>query len=244
MKDQEFKDLWKSLEEDMGMPISGGAFDTQKFINSRSSTVKKRIQKNLHIDLSLKLVSFAILFLNIAFYHETINVLYVCFAGLVFLSIMSFIEYKTLHQFNRISDPGTNTRDNLSEALIFLQRKSTLIGIVTASTQVFIFIPGLLTYYFLVYGHLKPISGEIFFVFSTLCFIGIVMSYITNTSQIKYHIKHLTICVSDLNDSVLQMAYSTIEKDRKRDGTMKILTALLLIFGSILFLAVLKSIMG
>lgn len=243
MKDQEFKDLWQSLEEYPGMPISK-TFDAQRFINSRSSTVKDKIRKHLYKDLIIKSVSFIVILLNMAFYKDIVNVLYVCFALLGFLAIMSFIEYRTLQEFNRISDPGTNTRDNLSKVLVFLQRKSTLIGIVTSASQVLIFIPGLLAYFFLTYGQLKPMTGMSFFVFSTLCLIGIITAYSTVLSQIRYHIKHLTICLSDLNDNILQMAYATIEKDRKRDGTIKMLVGLLLIFGFVLLIAVLKSIMG
>ncbi len=50
--------------------------------------------------------------------------------------------------------------------------------------------------------------------------------------------------MSDLNDNALQFAYSTIEKDRKRDQKLKMLTGLLLIFGFVLIIAVLKSITG
>jgi len=243
MKDQEFKEIWRSLEESPGMQLDA-AFDAENFIKSRSITVKDRIRKIMDKDMIIKLVSCVVLLMDIAFYHNTINVLYVCFAALTFLAIMSFIEYKTLQQFKKIADPGLSTRDNLSEILIFLQRKSNILGILTASSQVLIFVPGLLAYFFLTYGQLKPMTGMSFFVFTTLCLIGTIMSYIATMSQIKYHIKHLTICMSDLNDDVLQMAYSTIEKDRKRDRTMKMLIGLLLIFGFLILIAVLKSIMG
>jgi len=243
MKDKEFKDIWRSLEENPGFPI-GGVFDAEKYIISRSNTVKDKIRKTLQIDIFLKLVGGIILLLDIAFYIDTINVLYVCFAGLVFLGIMLFLEYKTLQQFNLIADPGSSTRDNLSQILIFLQRKSNIIGILIASSQVLIFVPGLLAYFYLTYGQLKPMTGMSFFVFSTLCLIGTVMSYSRIISQIKYFIKHITICLSDLNDDVLQLAYSSIEKERKQDNTMKLVIGLLLIFAFVTLIAVLKSITG
>jgi len=243
MKDQEFKDIWRSLEEYPGMPISAD-FSAENFIKSRSFTVKDRIRKIMEKDMIIKLVSFFVILLDIAFYYNTTNVLYVCFALMIFLAIMSYIEYQTLQQFKKIADPGLSTRDNLTEILIFLQRKSNILGILTASSQVLIFVPGLLAYFFLTLGQLKPMTGMSFFVFTTLCLIGTIMSYTSNLSQIKYHIKHLTICMSDLNDNALQITYSTIEKDRKRDQTMKMLIALLMIFGFVLFIALLKSITG
>ncbi len=243
MKDQEFKDIWRSLEENPGVPING-AFDAENFIKSRSITVKDKIRKILQNDMFIKLASGIVILLDIAFYINTINVLYVCFALLIFLAIMLFIEYKTLQQFRRIADPGLNTRDNLSEVLIFLQRKSNILGILTASSQILIFIPGLLAYFFLTYGYLKPMTGMSFFVFTTLCLIGIIISYIRTSSQIKFYIKHITICMSDLNDNILQLAYSAIEKERKQDNTMKIVIGLLLVFAFVAFIAVIKSITG
>jgi len=50
MKDQEFKDIWRSLEENPGMPI-GNAFNAEQFISSRSNTVKDKIRKTLQNDL-------------------------------------------------------------------------------------------------------------------------------------------------------------------------------------------------
>jgi len=243
MKDQEFKDIWRSLEENPGVPI-GGAFNAESFIKSRSITVKDKIRQLLQYDMLFKLIGGIILLLDIAFYNDTIDVLYVCFAGLFFLAIMSFIEYKFLLQLNRIADPGSSTRDNLSELLIFLQRKSNILGILTASSQMLIFVPGLLAYFFLTLGQLRPMTGMSFFVFSTLCLIGMIMSYSRTVSQIKYHIKHITVCMSDLNDNILQMAYSSIEKERKQDSTMKMVIGLLLVFAFVVFIAVLKSLTG
>jgi hypothetical protein len=50
--------------------------------------------------------------------------------------------------------------------------------------------------------------------------------------------------MSDLNDNILQIAYSSVEKDRKHDNTMKIITAILLTLAFVVFIAVLKSITG
>jgi len=243
MKDQEFKDIWSSLEEYPGVTV-GGKFDAEYFIQSRSITVKDKIKKILKNDMLFKLAGGIVLLLDISFYVNNADVLYVCFAGLIFLAIMSFIEYKTLQNFKRIADPGSSTRDNLSELLIFLQRKSNILGILTASSQVLIFVPGLLAYFYFTYGQLRPMTGMSFFVFSTLCLIGTIMSYSRTISQIKYHIKHITVCMSDLNDNILQLAYSSIEKERKQDNTMKMVIGLLLIFAFVAFIVVLKSITG
>ena len=83
-----------------------------------------------------------------------------------------------------------------------------------------------------------------FFVFSTLALIGAVMTYLRINAQVKYLIKHITICMSDLNDNILQLAYSTIEKERKHDNTMKIVVGLLVILAFTIFAITIKRITG
>lgn len=241
MKDQEFKNIWRSLEEYPGMPITE-KFDKEQFKNFRSITIKEKIRKILQNDLIIKLCCGIVILLDIALYFDTINVLSVCFALAIFLVIMSFVEYKTLQQFNRIADPGVSTRDNFSDILIFLKRKSNILGILTASSQILIFVSGLLLYFFLAHGQIEPMTGMSFFVFTVLCLIGTVMSYARTNSQIKFYVKHITICISELNDNILQMAYSSIEKERKQDYAIKIMLALLLIFAFVILIAVIKSI--
>ena len=243
MKDQEFKDIWRSLEENPGVPITG-KFDAEQFKRSRSSTIKDQIRKIMHVDLWIKLVSIIIILLDIAFYINITDVLYVCIALLFLIGILALLEYKALQQFNRISDPSLNTRDNLSEILIFLQRKSNLLGILSGSTMLLGYFPAIFAYFFIAYGFLKPMTGMSFFVFSTFALIGAIMAYSRVSAQIKFFIKHITICMSDLNDNILQMAYSSIEKERKKDDTLKIVVGLLLVFAFTIFAIVIKKITG
>ena len=243
MKDEDLRNIWNSLDDYPGVPITG-KFSAEQFIKSRSATVKNKIRKILHNDLLIKLAGGIFLLLDIAFYFDVPKVLYVCAGTLIFLLIMTALEFMTLKQFNSISNPEQSMSNNLSGTMIFLQRKSNILGILSASSQVLIFVPGLLLYYFLIYGQLRPMTGMSFFVFFTLCLIGTITSYSRTISQIKHHVKHFTIYLSDLNDNVLQMAYFTIEKDRKRDNTIKTLIGMLLIFAFVVLIAVLKSIMG
>ena len=242
MKDEDLRNIWNSLDDYPGVPITG-KFSAEQFIKSRSDTVKNRIRKILFNDLLLKLVGGIFLLLDLTFYFDVPEVLNVCAGTLIFLLVMATLEFLTLKRFNSISNPEQSMSNNLSGTMIFLQRKSNIFGILTASSQVLIFVPGLLLYFFLIYGQLKPLTGMSFFVFSTLCLIGTIMFYIRTMSQIKYYVKHFTIYMSDLNDNVLQTAYSTIEKDRKRDNTIKTLTGMLLIFAFVVLIVLLKSIM-
>ena len=81
------------------------------------------------------------------------------------------------------------------------------------------------------------------FVFSFICFTGMLFGYLIDMKQVSYHIKHIKVCLSDLNDNALAIASETIELKRKRDVTVLVLIQVLLIFGLIVTVAILKGIM-
>jgi len=243
MKDEQLKNIWNMIEDKSGIfefPI----MTKEQFIIGRSGSIQDKLRRMLQNDLILKMISGIALVLNFLFYWGTPDVLYVCLAGGLFLVFMTSIEWKTLQGFNRISDPGLPTRDALSNVLIYLKRKSNLYELTIAASQILIFVPGLLIYFYLVYGQVKPITGLSFFVFSTLALIGTIMAFVRVKAQIKFYIKHISLCLSDLNENAIGFAFQRIESQRKQDHLIKMLVYLLLTFGFVAFLAVLKSIVG
>ena len=145
------------------------------------------------------------------------------------------------NKFNRLADPGKDAKQNLTSLLTYLKRDFNVPVILYASTQVFVFIPGLLTYFFLAYGEVKYLTPLSYFVFSFLCLTGVVMSIIITLTQMKYHKKHIWICLSDLNDNALAMASENIQLRRKKDTLIIILTGLGIILGFVVVLAILHS---
>jgi hypothetical protein len=243
MKDEQLKNIWNMINDKSGILdyIPGS---TEQLISQRSESIQDKIRGMLQNDLILKVISGIAFILNLVFYHNNLEVVYVCIAGVLFLAIMTTIEWKTLQGFNKIADPGLATRDNLSNILVYLRRKANLYQITIASSQVLIFVPGVLLYFYLVYGQVKPMTGEAFVVFTLICLIGTIAFYLKTKSQIKFHIKHLTVSLTDLNEDSLGMAYDMIESQRKQDASIKMLTYFLLGFGFVILIVILKSITG
>lgn len=243
MKDEQLKNIWNMIEDKSGI-LEFPNMTKEQFIVNRSGSIQDKLRRMLQNDLILKMISGIALVLNFLFYWGTPDVLYVCLAGGLFLAFMTSIEWKTLQGFNRISDPGLPTRDALSNVLIYLKRKSNLYELTIAASQILIFVPGLLIYFYLVYGQVKPITGLSFFVFSTLVLIGTIMAFVRVKAQIKFYIKHISLCLSDLNENAIGFAFQRIESQRKQDHLIKMLVYLLLTIGFVAFIAVLKSIVG
>jgi hypothetical protein len=243
MKDEQLKNIWNMINDKSGILdyIPGS---TEQLISQRSGSIQDKIRSMLQNDLILKVISGIALSLNLVFYFNNLEVVYVCIAGVLFLAIMTAIEWKTLKDFNRIADPGLATKNNLSNVLIYLRRKANLYKTTIASSQVLIFVPGLLLYFYLVYGQVKPLTGEAFIVFTVLVLIGTFSSFHRIGTQIKYHIKHLMVCLSDLNDNALGFAIETIENQRKQDQKVQILVYILSTLGFLVLIFIMKAITG
>ena len=243
MKDDELKNIWNMINDDT-LGFDALHMTKDQIISNRSGSVQNKLRAMLQNDLILKSVSGIALLMNLIFYWGTFDVMLICLGGILFHAIITTIEWKTLQGFDRISDPGLPTREALSNILIFLKRKTNIYEICIAASQVLIFVPGLLVYFYLVYGRVKPMTGESFMVYTVLVLLGTFFSYSRIRAQIKFHIKSLHISLSDLNENSLQYAYNAIDNKRKQDNLMKLFVYFLAIIGFIALIFILKSAVG
>jgi hypothetical protein len=243
MKDDELKNIWNMINDDT-LGFEALHMTKDQIISNRSGSVQNKLRAMLQNDLILKLVSGIALLLNLVFYWGTSDVILICFGCILFLGIITSIQWKTLQAFDRISNPGLSTRESLSNILIFIKRKANIYEICLAASQVLVYVPGLLIYFYLVYGQVKPMTGMSFAVFTTLALIGTFSAYARIRAQIKFHIQYLHISLSDLNENSLQYAFNAIDNKRKQDNLLKTLVYILAFVGFIAIMVVLKSALG
>lgn len=240
MSDKNLKDLWNSADEFAG---ASGYEDTsiQKFISSRSSSIVEKIRKLLHMDIGIKLIVSLILLIDaFSFFNTQPVVSYVCFALLFVLSFLLIFNFRILEDFSRIADYGQTTRKKLSNILVFLKSRFFTALLSISSTYFFVFIAGMLMYFNFTYGYLRRLDNMDISVFSTICMIGIVMNYATYSNLVKYQIRHLNLCLSDLNENSIELVSQNIEEQQKKDRIIKILITFVLVLGLLVFIALVK----
>ena len=84
------------------------------------------------------------------------------------LLLMFIVGIRAYQRFNKLTDPGKDAKQNLTSLLTYLKRQFSIPVILYASTHAFVFIPGLLTYFYLAYGKVKYLTPLSYFVFSFL----------------------------------------------------------------------------
>ena len=241
MSDKSLKDMWNSADEFAG---ASGYEDTsiQKFISSQSSSIAEKIRKLLQMDIGIKLIVALMLLIDaFSFFNIQPVVSYVCFGLLFVLSFLLIFNFRILEDFSRLADYGQTTRKKLSNILIFLKSRFFTALLSISSTYFFGFIAGVLLYFYFTYGYLRRLDNMDIGVFSTICLIGIVMNYATYSNLVKYQIRHLKLCLSDLNENSMELVTQNIEEQQKKDRIIKVLITAVLILGLLVFIALLKK---
>ena len=241
MNDKNLKDMWNKAEDLMG--ASGYESESiERFVSGRSNSTAQKVKNMVFIDIAVKSVVLLILVIDIFLYIGTPNVIAVCFAATVLLVSLILFQFKMLNRFSKIADYGQSTRKKLVLMLTYLRSGffSTLLAI--SSSFPFMFISGMLVYFYAEYGYVRTLDNQDIIVFSIFLVFGIVFNFIMNQKQVAYQVKHLEACLSDLNDSSLAMVSTNLELQRKQDTTNKILLMLVLVFGFVLLLVVFKNI--
>jgi hypothetical protein len=243
MNENELKQVWRKVGKEMNSQVYSSA-TLEQFINSRSTSIGAKVKQLLQIDIFIKSALFVSLLFNVYLYFDTPTILSVCLVAILLLAGLTYFESKTMERFNEVTDPSKSAKDNLASMLTFLQSRFETSTLAVASTHLFGFTSGVLIYFYLVYGRVRPLEAMDYFVFGVFYLIGIIFGIAVTKGQVKYHIKHLKACLSDLNENVLSVVSSHIEDQRKQDKVMKILLMLLVAFGFVVLIVVLTKIAG
>lgn len=241
MNDFNLKNGWDNIDEFAGIP-GYGITSIEKFIKGQTLSVFGKIRRMFVRDFIIKSVGGIFILLNLFFYGDNPGVMLVnlVILGLVLLMLMS--EINIFRKFKRAADPGQETKQNLSALLTFLRRHFNVPVILFASTQVFVYVPGVIFYLLLEYGGVEHLTPFSYFVFSFICLISVVMSIVLTYTHLNYYIRHIRICLSDLNDNALAQATENIKLRRNQDTLIIILVGIAVLFGSVIVIALVKSI--
>jgi hypothetical protein len=239
----DLKDGWDNIDELSGIP----GYDiksVEKFIHGRSISIYQKIRSLFIGSFILKSVAFLFIVFNLILYRKYENVIMINALLCLLLVIFLIIEIRFYFEFRKSATPSKSSKENLSSLLVFLGRKYPLLAIIWSATYLFGFIPGILLYFILAYGYLKPIDLMDYLVFSFLGLIGILSSYLYNKRQFGHHVRHIKLCLSDLNDNALALASENIETKRKLDVTIIVLTQFVIIMVFVILMVILKSILS
>ena len=241
MDDKTLKNMWKSIDYLIDNPGYSG-ITIEGFLSGKSNSISKKIRETINSDLVFKSISGLFLLTDIFLYSEVQPVISnICLAGLLLLIPLIFFEVSVLKNLTIISNNAKSVADKLSEMLSFLKRKSLVIQLSISTSYIFGFTGGMLIYFFIAYGELRRMGSMDIFVFPSICLFGIILNYIVTRNKLKYQIKHLNICLSDMDEETLKLVDHRIESKQKTDLFIIMGVAAVVFLAFLLFVFALKN---
>lgn len=213
----------------------------EQFISGRSNDTTQKIRNMIIFDIALKSLVLAVLVVDFVLFWGTSNVMVVTGMGAMILILLIFYQNKLLTRFILAADNGQSTRNKLASMLIYLKTRFFSTLLLVGITYLFVFIAGSLAYFYAAYGYVRPLDRVDVVVFIGFILVGIVFNFLVNKGQVNYHIKHLEVCLTDLNENNLELVSENIELQRKHDRSNKFLLALVIVVGFVLLIAVLMN---
>ena len=233
---------WENIDEFAGIP-GIGITSVEKFIKGRSISIAGKVRGFFVRDFIFKSLASLFIILILVLCRNDSDILLINAILGVLLIIFTLLNMKFYREFRKSADPARSSRDNLSSLLTYLTRRFRYQAIIAATTYICILLPGILLYFTVAYGYIKPMSLERFIVFSFLGVLGTVSGYVLDMRAVRHHIQHIRICLSDLNDNALAMASQNIELKRKMDHIITILIQVVILLAFLGIIAVFKSIL-
>jgi hypothetical protein len=231
---------WENIDEFAGIP-GIGITSVEKFVQGRSVSIAGKVRGNFVRDFIFKSLAFVFIASNLVLYRNDPDIWLInAIVGLVYV-ISTLLGIRFYGEFKRSADPARSARENLSTLLTYLTRRFPYAAINAATTYVCTFLPGILFYFVAAYGYLKPFTAETYIVFSFIGILGTVSGYVLDMRSVRFHIQHIRICLSDLNDNALALASQHIETKRKMDHLVVILVQVLILMGFLVLIAIFKN---
>lgn len=243
MNEETLKNMWNRT----GTLGAGSVYNSQliqKYLTGRSIDTSHKIRNMIRFDILVKALLIILLAVDIFLYAGTSKVVTVCILGIAALLSVIWFELKMNSRFDAAADQGQNTREKLSSMLSYLKTKFTSTLLAISITYLFLFIGGSLIYFYMAYGYVRTLDTVDVIVFSGFILMGILINFFVNKGQVKYQVKHLENCLSDLNDQALPLAEELIEAQRKQDRSNKLFLAVVLIIAFLMLIAVFLNFSG
>jgi hypothetical protein len=238
----DLKKGWENIDEFAGIP-GIGITSVERFIKGRSISIAGKIRGYFVRDFIFKFLAFLFIVLNLILYRDDGDVWLInAILGVLWI-IFTMLGVKFYREFRSSADPARSSRDNLSSLLTFLSRRFPYQAMIAATSYIITILPGILFYFVLAYGSLRPFSMEDYVVFSFMGIMGTLSGYVLDIRAVKHHIHHIRICLSDLNDNALALASENIEMKRKMDHLLTILVQVVIVLGFLVLIAIFKSVL-
>jgi len=175
--------------------------DIRNYLKKRSSELTRSFRAGLIIDIVIK-VLLVVSFVSISFLFSGMNgIKAICFISVAIIILLMFFQISTYRKIPKRKEYSDNIKDFLKGKTEFYRERYIKSVYVTAMSNPFILLAGMMFYFSHKYGSIGPLGLGDYLVFGLLGIIGFALGVITQIKQFGFQINQMEACLSELDEN-------------------------------------------
>lgn len=240
MDDKKLKDMWTQMNNYINFPFYG-IESIEKFLERKSSSIFTKIRQNIRAVFIFQAIGIIFIIMDILFYYPNLIIVSLSIAALLVFLIIVKYEIDTLRTITNLERSTKNVQENLTGLHDFIIKNRIKMVLSYVSANIIVFPAGVLFYFYLVYGQIKPMPVFGFFVFGMIHIVMIIGAYVLQDSQLDFHRQHIKACIEDFDDQSKMLVSNQIEEKQKQDERVKVIVIAIFLVILLIIVSILKK---
>ena len=234
---EKYKSAWKE-EKSLNKETLTDS-EIKNYLMKRSKGLIGSFKTVLVIDIVLKVILGASFVVLIFLFPLKVEILGLCIASIILLIYMLWLNIVTYRKIPGQKEYSGDIMYFLKSRIEFYRTKFYKSIYVFALSNPFIFISGMLFYFYFKYGGMRTLQIDDVIVFSLICIAGFIIGAFSQVKQYNFQIGQMEECLKELKEDGINEF--TIRKQKKQKRTLFMIFTIALILGLVLLVFLLTS---
>jgi len=227
---ERYKTAWKEEKSFNKATLSDPEIRT--YIMKRSKGLTASFKAGLLLDIILKIILGVSFIALIVLFGGKIGIAGICTGSLLILFYLLWSQIATYRKIPGQEGYSGDMKNFLSARIEFYRTKFLKTVYVIALTNPFVFLSGMLYYFYFKYGIIRPLDVVDIIIFGTLCIVGFALGAFVQVKQYNFQVNQLEECLREFQENDINEA--TIRRHKKQKRTILIIFIIALIVGLLL----------
>lgn len=227
----QYKEAWKKDQNFDKLSLSES--DIKNFMQSNSKNISNLFKTGLTIDVVLKSILIISFFVLIYFFLQDTLVITINAVLIIISAAAILFQLRVYKMLPYAKNTSESIRASLNENIEFYNKKYIKSLLIGALSNAFIFLSGMMYYFYFKYGEIRPFQLDDYIVFSSAIIISFVFGAFIQFRQHNFQIRQLEVCLDEIDADTINEHTVQAQKNKRRNRM--ILSVIALIFGLLLF---------
>ena len=227
---EKYKSAWKEEKSFREAVLTDS--EIRAYIVKRSKGLTASFKAGLLLDIILKIILGISFIALIVLFRGKIGIAGVCTGSLLILIYLLWSHITTYRKIPGQDEYSGDIQNFLKSRIDFYRTKFLKTVYVIALTNPFVFLSGMLYYFYFKYGIIRPLDIIDIIIFGTLCIVGFALGALVQVKQYNFQVLQLEECLKEFEEG--EINENTLRRHKKQKRAILIIFIIALIVGLLL----------